>query len=312
MLDDFLDEPTPTLIEGVPQRLILVDMSQVSISTIMATFKPKELTDFDESIPLIRHLMFSVLLEKIDKFRKDKVNHKVVLCYDNSGPKGYWRRDVYPAYKANRSKSRQDSDYNFEIIYKAMDTVKAELVQYFPFISLNVPRMEADDLIAVLTKRFAPLGSEVYILSSDGDFTQLHDLGNVKQWSAVQKKWVQPKNGTAYRDLLHKCIKGDKKDNVAPMKCLPDHYTNDESGKAPMVRAAELEGWLSDPSTIPEEYLDRFNQNMSVLDLKNIPSEHEQLINSTFDSTIPSDGKKLYSFMVKNRLSKLIEKIQRF
>lgn len=310
MITDFMDD-VPTS-EDAPERLILVDMSQVSIGTIMAVFKPSELNDFDAAMPLIRHLMFSVLLEKINKFRKDKDRHEVVLCYDNSGPNGYWRRDIYPEYKLNRKKHREESDWNFDVIYKAMDTVKAELVEFFPFKSLVIERFEADDLIATLTGYYAPKGTEVIILSSDGDFVQLHDLGDVKQWSASQKKWVHPKYGTPLRDLRFKAIKGDKKDNVAPMKCFSDHYTNPERGKAPAVKAADLEEWMSAPDSIPDEYHERYNQNMAVLDLKNIPSAYRDLILATYNQITVASGKQLYSFMVKNKLSKLLEKIQRF
>ena len=309
MLDDFIENGVQ---DNAPERVILVDMSQVSIGTIMAVFKPEELTSFDEAMPLIRHLMFSVLLEKVDKFRKNKDTHHVVLCYDNSGDNGYWRRDLYTPYKANRKKSRTDSKYNFDIIYKAMDTVRDELVEFFPFASLSIERMEADDIIATLTKHYAPKGSEIIILSSDGDFVQLQDLGDVKQWSAQQKKWVLPKYGSPQADLRFKAIKGDKKDNVAPMKCEPDHYTNDESGKAPPVMKKQLDEWLDDPDTIPEEYQDRYNQNMAVLDLQNIPEEHHKTILEAYKNVDVASGKQLYSFMVKKQLSKLIEKIQRF
>ena len=41
---------------------------------------------------------------------------------------------------------------------------------------------------ADLFKKFSLEGHKILIISSDGDFTQLHKYPNVKQWSPMHKK----------------------------------------------------------------------------------------------------------------------------
>jgi ribonuclease HI len=78
-----------------------------------------------------------------------------------------FRRELYPAYKANR------------------DTMPAELATQIPYIkqilqALNIPTLEApgfeaDDLIATLARRYATEGLQVTVVTGDKDLMQIVD-----------------------------------------------------------------------------------------------------------------------------------------
>lgn len=292
-------------------RLILADMSNIGLSTVMAAFKPDDLKTFEEAIPLVRHLIIDVTLKKVNKFRKNKETDDVVLAYDTKGEKGYWRRDVYPSYKDNRGKSRDKSAWNFDVIYQCLDIVKNEMSEIFPYKSVQIDRVEADDVIAVLSKEYGKT-CEIIILSRDGDFLQLQQHGNIKQWDSYADKWVMPKYATAGQDLLFKAIKGDRKDNIASIKCVQDHYTRDDTGRAKPITAKELTEWMTDPEEIPQEFEDRFEQNMDALDFNRIPTHIRETVLDIYKNKVPPKGNKMYNYMVKNGLTKLLETIQRF
>lgn len=308
MLDELYETPVNDM--GY-SKLILADMSNIGLSTVMAAFKPDDLKVYEEALPLIRHLIISVTLAKVNKFRKNKETDDVVLCYDTKGTNGYWRRDVYPSYKANRGATRDKSAWNFDIIYRCLEVVQTEMSEIFPYKSVQIDRVEADDTIAVLSMEYGPT-CEIIILSRDGDFLQLHQYGNIKQWDSYADKWAMPKYGTAGQDLLFKAIKGDKKDNISSIKCVEDHYTREDKVRAKPITSKELTEWMTDPDEIPEEYRDRFEQNLDALDFSRIPDHIRKEVLSIYRDKTPPSGKKMYNYMVKNGLVKLLETIQQF
>ncbi|MGZ7230684.1 hypothetical protein ACXWOM_09495, partial [Streptococcus pyogenes] len=91
-------------------------------------------------------------------------------------------------YKKNRADGREESEWDWEGYFEGIRTVIEEFEKYMPYHMMNIDKMEADDHIAVLTKKLSLEGNKVLIVSSDGDFTQLHKYPNVTQWSPMQKK----------------------------------------------------------------------------------------------------------------------------
>lgn len=308
MLDELYETPKNDL--GY-QKIICCDMSNIGLSTVMATFKPEDIKTFEESLPLIRHLMISVTLQKVNKFRKNKELDDVVLCYDTKGSKGYWRKKVYPSYKDNRGKNRDASKWNFDVIYQCLDIVQNEMAEIFPYKTIIIDRVEADDIIAALAMEYGK-DCEIVILSRDGDFLQLQQYGNVKQWDSYADKWVMPKYGSSQQDLLFKAIKGDKKDNIASIKCFENHYTREPFERAKPISSKELTEWMTDPEEIPEEYKERFEQNLDALDFSRIPDDIRAEILDIYRNKQPANGRKMYNYMVKNGLTKLLETIQQF
>lgn len=80
--------------------MILVDLNQVVISNLMAQINSYQET-VDEN--LIRHMILNSILSVKKRFSVDYGN--IVLCCDN---KNFWRKEIYPYYKASRKKMRDD------------------------------------------------------------------------------------------------------------------------------------------------------------------------------------------------------------
>ncbi len=78
--------------------MILVDLNQVMISNLMVHLvHNKQVVDED----LVRHMVLNSL-----RGYKQKFSHEfgeLVICCDD---KRYWRREVFPHYKANRKKQQ--------------------------------------------------------------------------------------------------------------------------------------------------------------------------------------------------------------
>ena len=118
---------------------------------------------------------------------------------------------------------------------------------YMPYIVLDVKHAEADDCIAVLAKYLTVSGNfKVRIISSDGDFTQLHKFEDVDQYSPMQKKFVKVKTKSPEMDCMVKILKGDRKDCVAAIKVRGNFWLNYEEGveRTPPTATAYIENMV--------------------------------------------------------------------
>jgi hypothetical protein len=296
-------------LEGQPIGVNLIDFSQIVLSTVMGTYKPNDLLTVD----LIRHIILNTLRANI---YKNKLKYpQVVICVDNNVG-GYWRKQKAWYYKFKRKQGRDDTGYDYKSIFESMAIVVQELKDNSPYYILDIESVEADDHIGVISNYCVEQNIPVLITSSDGDFTQLH-CKLVKQFSPMQKKFVHFKHGSGEKDIRFKCIKGDKKDGIAPMKCDADHYTHSDGRRAPSVRAAELESIMNAKSAdlhkvMSEENFKRFNENRELIDFKFIPEEICDNILTQYKNSKPAPRKKLFTYFASKKLDKLIDKINDF
>lgn len=303
-LNDFFDDPEDKLPEGVH----LIDMSQLMIATISHTFKPED----PISEGMIRHLILDTMRYNMTKFKEQYPI--TVLAFDSS--KGYWRRDIAPYYKRNRKEKRDADPRDWEMIFSAINKITEEFKENMPYHVIKVDKVEADDIIAVLTKKFSVEGRQVLINSGDGDYTQLHKYKNVKQWAPVQKAWKKCKYGSPYKDLMVKCVKGDAKDGVASIKCRSDFIISRLEGERAKPIATK---WLEkifdaeDPkSLMTEEEARRFDENRELIDFEFIPDNIEYEILLAWEKSKPAPRGKIYNYFVTNALVKMLQKIGEF
>lgn len=314
-LEGFFKRKNPSNDDSQPAGVNLVDFSQIILSSIMGAYKPEDRLDLE----MIRHITLNTIRSNV---LKNRIKYpRVILCMDNSKG-GYWRKKHAWYYKFKRSEGREKSGWDFETIFDAIATIREELVEFMPYTVMDIQGIEADDHIAVLTKHFVSLGVPVMITSSDGDFTQLHGEtkpAQVIQWSPIRKEWVKPKNGSARRDLLFKCLKGDKKDGIAAMKSPEDHWTlsSEERKKSPAIRKPELEAFLSASDEeieemLSEEHLKRYKDNRFLLDFNFIPDDIQSMILTQYKESKPAPKSKMFNYFASRKLEKLIGNLSEF
>lgn len=303
-LNDFF-APEDKVVPGV----ILIDMSQISLATTMHTFEEgQKLTT-----PMVRHLILSTLKFNVMKFKNEYP--EIIVCLDNA-KNGYWRRDYAYYYKLNRKQGREESKWDWDGYFEGMHTVMGEFKVNMPYPVIDIDKAEADDAIAVLTKKFALEGRPVLIVSSDGDFVQLHKYKGVKQWSPMQKKFVKPKSGSVAVDLMTKLVKGDKKDNVASIKVRSDFwYTHVEGERTPPTKTSFILDMVDaeDPmSLLSESEKVRFIENQKLIDFDFIDEKISASILECYNNYQKPPRKKIYPYFVKSGLSKLLQNVNDF
>lgn len=293
--------------------MILVDLSQVMISNLfanMAMAEKKNPTDkSDKSIlwseDLIRHMVLNSL--RYYKMKFQVKYGRLVICCDN---KHYWRRDIFPHYKAARRRDREASDIDWHSVFESLNKIRSEITEFFPYQVLNVDKAEADDLIGVVAKR-EHTAERVLILSGDKDFVQLQKYPNIDQYAPIQKTFISTAN--PIEALREHIMLGDSGDGI-PNFLSPDDCFVSGLRQTP-IRKDKLSRWVKEAT--PENFCDikmlrGYKRNQALIDLEQIPKEIQQAIVDTWEAPFKENRKHLLDYFVKHKLSQLMEHLGEF
>lgn len=279
--------------------MLLIDLNQVILSGILTQIKPSQKLEED----LLRHIILNTLRSNIKKFKE---YGDVVLCCDS---KNYWRRSVFPHYKAHRKDAREKSSLDWNTIFKVLNQIKVDLKEHFPYRVIEVDGAEADDIIGVLTPRISS-SEKVLIVSSDADFKQLQKYDNVKQYNPMLNVFVKSLN--PQKELKEKIIRGDKGDGIVNILSNDDAFVMKVRQKP--ISSSKLNEWLEkDPKEcFSEEIYRNFKRNQILIDFDHIPTDLRSKISHSFDQAESNPRNKLYKYLVSNRLMSLLDVIEDF
>ena len=277
--------------------MILVDMNQISLASIMMHLHMQKEKQVDEN--MVRHM----ILNSLRMYRSRFVSEfgELVLCYDS---RHYWRRDYFPEYKHSRRKGRESDSKNWDEIFGCLNKIKEEIKDNMPYKFLEVYGAEADDIIATLCSESS---DEVMILSVDKDFIQLQKYPNVKQYSPITKKMINGINADDY--LKEHVLKGDTSDGV-PNVLSPDNSFVDGIRQKPLSKkkiAAMIDG------NFPNDEVKRnFQRNKTLIDLGCVPEELRSEILHIYKEAPENSRSKILNYFIKQRLKTLTESIGEF
>jgi hypothetical protein len=283
--------------------MILVDLNQIAISNLMVSIntynKNQEINE-----DLLRHMVLNSLRAYKVKFGEKYGD--LVICCDG---RHYWRRDIFPFYKAGRKKDRAASTLDWTLIFETLNKIRDEIKEYFPYIVLDVDRAEADDIIAVLVQHVCPVENKL-ILSGDKDFMQLQQYNNVDQFAPVQKKFLRTDSPQDF--LKEHIIRGDRGDGIPNCLSSDDVLVRGERQKS--ISKKKLSGWMaSDPNDWNDSnQLRGYRRNEQLIDLEFVPQELKEEILSQYTNAVSGDRSKLFNYFVKFKLKNLMEDIQEF
>tara|TARA_A100001011_G_C14307509_1_gene843871 strand:- start:2692 stop:3492 length:801 start_codon:yes stop_codon:yes gene_type:complete len=169
-------------------------------------------------------------------------------------------------YKSNR---KNPGTHFHEQKASIIEAVKA----YMPFVTIRHPDFECDDVIATYVYKHAKNGDDCFVVSSDSDFIQLHNVCNVTLYNPVKKKEIEKPD---YDYVTWKALRGDPTDNIKGIPKVGDK-TADK-----LMRNPELfREFLKDPAK--REIFDRNINLIRLVDLSNAENEME-IITSKLDT----------------------------
>lgn len=284
--------------------MIILDLNQVMISNLLMNVKTSSEIEED----LVRHMILNSIRAYNKKFSPE-YGELVIACDD----KNYWRKKLFPYYKANRKKNQEKSTLDWFKIFEILNKIREELKEFFPYRVIQIDSAEADDIIATLVienDNKILTTEKILILSGDKDFIQLHKYANVKQFDPVRKRFITHKNPKSY--IKEHIIRGDAGDGI-PNFLSPDSCLVTGMRQKP-ISSKKLEEWLKkDPEEFCDEEMFRnYKRNESLIDLSMIPSEIKEKVVSQYESQDGKKRDKLFNYFVKNRLKNLMEAIGDF
>ena len=282
--------------------MIIFDYNQVVISNLMEQIGSSKTT---VEPTLVRHMVLNTIRAYVKKFKESHGPEVVIAC----DTKNYWRRDIFPHYKAGRKKARDASGHDWTAIFECMSLIKQELRDYSPYKVVEVETCEADDVIATLVQKYSST-QKIMILSSDKDFAQLQRYPNVEQFSPILKKFI--KEPFPLAQLKQLIIRGDKGDGV-PNILSADNCIVEGTRQKPITEAKIIVWMNQEPKEFcNEEMLRNFSRNETMIDLTKIPDSLKEKILDTYDEAKGNSRQKFMNYMIANRLKNLIEVIDEF
>lgn len=208
----------------------------------------------------------------------------VVVAWDGEGG-SIRRRSMHSGYKDGR-RPRVNRTYNFEspeasaVNLKVQYTKLRQLLDLLGVVQLEVPHVEADDVIAFVSKHVVP-GKQKVIVSSDRDLWQLLDRKTLI-YSPTKKKYysmgdlrndhgILPENY-----ILMKALMGDGSDNVKGIKGIGEKTT---IKLFPFL--GERLSTLTDVFQFSEEHKDESPKYRSILDNRELLIANVELMQLT-------------------------------
>lgn len=270
-------------------------------------------------LSLIRHMVVNTIRSYKVKFSAEFGNDVVIAC-DN---RKYWRRDVFPEYKAHRKKARDDSALDWNAFFAALNTIRQELHDFFPYPVIDVNGAEADDVIGALAE-YSQTAGEVddlfgdsqaipfLVVSGDHDFNQLQKWSNVKQYSPTFKKWIKITEPAEHILMTH-IISGDRGDGIPNFLSPDDSFTAGKRQRA--IKKTSLDVWKKsspDVFVLNAEQARGFNRNQQLVDLSKIPQEIKTGIIDSYRSQKNRGREKLLNYLIENKMRHLIDVLTDF
>lgn len=301
---------------------ILLDTSQIIFQSLFA-FADKltqENTSTEEGKEEVKNIIRHVVLSQIQYYNKTyrEKYGELVICCDGTN---VWRKKVFPQYKANRKKSREQHDINWSLVFEFVNELLSDLYNNFEFRVVKTNESEGDDVIATLVKYYQEnelLASYIFrsspqpimIVSGDHDYCQLHKYGNVEQINPRNHAPVFSDNPE--REIMEKILRGDRGDGVPNV--LSDDLVFVEGRKSKALRQTQIDKLITegyekcDNETIKKNW----KRNACLIDFRFIPKSVEKRILEIYHTPVRGNEVKTYNYLLRNNCNQLLGSLEFF
>jgi DNA polymerase-1 len=215
--------------------------------------------------------MFGVV-NAIKHLQRKYQGAKIIMVFDAKGSN--FRHQMFPDYKANRSPAHDDLIIQIEPLYK--------IIRAMGFHFLCEEGVEADDVIATLSRFAAKSGIETIIASGDKDLFQLVG-GNIKQLDMKGKLYseaeVEEKMGVRPNQILDLlALTGDSVDNIPGVPSV-----GPKTAAKWLEQYSDIEGVKANAEKIGGKVGEKLRESFDLLDLS------YKLVQLKFDVQLPFD-----------------------
>ena len=227
----------------------------------------------------------TMYLKGIENIVKKKVfkNSIIIFCLD-APQSTLWRKSIDSKYKGDRTDLSLKNNFKPTFKYTYSKLIPKLVSENDNIYSIKIPKVEADDIIAVITKNVSNnISTNTYIVSGDHDFLQLGNK-NVYFANYRKKKVFQLTKEEARENLRLKLLCGDKSDNI---KCVYNNISNKEK-KEIKENKNIMNKFLKSNNEAKEKY----DYNRMMIDFNMIPEKYKKVILKKFIIIVVKGDKK--------------------
>jgi hypothetical protein len=282
--------------------MIIVDLNQVMLSNLMVQIGNHTNAKIEEN--MVRHMVLNSLRSYKAKFGQE-FGEMIIAC-DNTN---YWRKQLFPYYKANRKKAQEKSEMDWKSIFECMNKIRAELKEYFPYRVIDIESAEADDIIATLVKEKHE-EQNILILSGDKDFIQLHKYDGVQQYDPVRKKKISHPDPDRY--LIEHVLKGDSGDGVPNVLSSDNCLVIGERQKPLTQKKMDALIELGLDGKFDHSLARNYARNKHLINLSMVPGTVQEKILESYNAQSDKGREKMFNYFIANKLKNLMENIGEF
>ena len=254
----------------------------------------------------VRHLILNMIRIVNNKFRAEY--GEIVICVDS---KSYWRKKVFPYYKAHRKADRNKLEHiEWPVVFELFDNVKDELREWTKWPVIEVEGAEGDDVIGTLALHFPD--QKHVIISRDRDFQQLQAYNPLlAQYDPVEKRMLTPADKLGY--LEEHILRGDRNDGV------PNVLSDDDVLVTPGKRQNKMtEKRLAELKTTSVEhwvnttYKRNWKRNQLLVDLRCAPPSVTRNVIQQYEEQKNKPHHRMYKYLVKYQITGLLDVVDQF
>lgn len=246
--------------------MLIVDLNSIGVLHIMSWVRkhPNEKLDAAKIYDILDDALTNLPV---------KIQGRFIIAGDS---RSYWRKDIFPHYKHARKKVRREdkSDVNWKLIFDTLN----DYAEAMPW-GVIVDGAEADDIIAVMVKRYASEEENTIIVSSDKDLCQLQKYPKVQQFTPYFNRFISIPKPEEF--LLEHIIRGDAGDGIPNILSPDDCFFKGERQKR--LNSNKIKEWI-ESGDLELRGMDGFIRNQKLIDLDFIPREVVNRIEATYDA----------------------------
>lgn len=253
----------------------------------------------DLNIDIVRHLILNSILQAVKNHRK-QYGDVIIACDTGTS----WRKVAFEYYKGNRSATRDTFAIDWKSFFKFFGELIEEIKEHFPYIVINIPHAEGDDVIGTMVRwyQYNQVFEEILIISGDKDFKQLHNE-RTRQFSPILRKFIGTTDPVL--ELKQHIIKGDTGDGVpnilSPDGCL---VLKERQSKVTAGRLAHYTE--TDPADYDPTIQRNWHRNKLMIDLGMTPQRLQDQILESFHHQKNNPTKNgVFNYLIKYRLKEL-------
>ena len=261
-------------------NLVLVDTSYTSFYRFFATLRWLSLAEPElykqyKDDPTYEWLNNDTFMEKYKKMYLESIiklvtkkiynNSQIIFCMDT-------HQDISCKYKSDRIDLSKKNNFKPVFKYTYSSLIPDIIKNNKNISSIKIDELEADDIIALITKYYQKNNpnKQIYLISGDQDFLQL-GKENLFFLNYKNKKKISLTEKQAEIALHKKLLLGDKSDCITSV--FPPRFTL-KIKKQLLDSIDEFLEYIKNNKEIEEKY----NHNKKLIDFNYIPKKYHKLV----------------------------------